>query len=414
MYSDQAYSKGLIDLPFCFSFDEAFLNSGNLKLSLVHFLFTVQMENIQQNLSALNESLRSLNLQSAKEAGDIDSEKVLVGKVLATRVYRRFTVAEIVIKIWRLRCLVRVDKLKENIVKFQFRSKEDRDHIYKIRPWSLNGANLILKVWSNDKILREISFNTTTLWLQIHELPPSIMHEGATEKIGSRVSTLHQETVNRKSVVAHRFLRVRMDISVKNSIPADYFYERADGDELWVQFKYERLPDFCFHCGFLDHVTGKCSFSNLATITSAHGVTAKVYGPWLKAEVAESLDFVNISVNEGKQRWKIQNNKKLELVVFGHGNSSPYEGRHGKSQANQGRSDPLEENQLACEMSYELEALNTTLNRQVLRGMEEVNVTLLHQIRISNNNPQLLAKWATEALNNITLFNVRRREELAG
>lgn len=39
---------------------------------------------------------------------------------------------------------------------------------------------------------------------------------------------------------------------------------------------------------------------------------------------------------------------------------------------------------------------------------------MLHQIRISNNDSQLLAKWATEALNNTTLFNVQRREDLEG
>lgn len=168
--------------------------------------------------------------------------------------------------------------------------------------------------------MREIAFDTTTLWLQIHGLPPAIIHEGTAEKIGSRVGFLHPETVNRRSVVAHRYLRVRVDIPINNPILAGYFYERVKNDELWVQFKYERLPDFCFRCGLLDHVTGRCRFKTPATITSAHGVTAKAFGPWLKAEVVGTVDFVNTPEEDGNRKREIQKKEKLEMVVFDQGN----------------------------------------------------------------------------------------------
>lgn len=165
-------------------------------------------------------------------------------------------------------------------------------------------------------MLREIFFYTTTLWLQIYGLPPAIIHQGTVEKIGSRVGLLHRETVNIRCVVAHRYLWVRVDLSLKNSIPAGYFYERADNDELWVQFKYKRLLDFCFRCGFLDHVTGRCRFETPATITSAHGIIVRAYGPWLKAEVANTVNFVNVPEDEDDRRNKCQIQKGLELVVF--------------------------------------------------------------------------------------------------
>lgn len=57
------------------------------------------MENIQQKVTALNDCLRSLNLEPGREPGNISSEVILVGKVLATRTYRRFTIVEIVMKI---------------------------------------------------------------------------------------------------------------------------------------------------------------------------------------------------------------------------------------------------------------------------------------------------------------------------
>ncbi|KAJ4842865.1 hypothetical protein Tsubulata_010457 [Turnera subulata] len=33
----------------------------------------------------------------------------------------------------------------------------------------------------------------------------------------------------------------------------------SDGKEVWVYFKYERLPWFCFHCGCLGHIAKDCT-----------------------------------------------------------------------------------------------------------------------------------------------------------
>lgn len=55
------------------------------------------MESTQHKLLALQRDLGGLRLE-AKE-GSFELDKVLAGKVLATRVFQRFTLAEIVTKI---------------------------------------------------------------------------------------------------------------------------------------------------------------------------------------------------------------------------------------------------------------------------------------------------------------------------
>lgn len=211
------HPTGNLDLPSCPTPEWAtrsyiFLpRSGDFLLLFLFFSEKQEsMENIQQKVTALKESLRSLNIEPVQEQGNNSSKFILVGKVLATRAYRRFTIADISTKIWRLKHPIKVEKLEANIFKFQFGCKPDRDHVYHLRPWSLDGAHLILKLWPDNKVLREILFDATTLWLQIHGLPPAIIHQGTAEKIGSRVGILHRETVNRSCVVAHRYLRVRV------------------------------------------------------------------------------------------------------------------------------------------------------------------------------------------------------------
>lgn len=79
----------------------------------------------------------------------------------------------------------------ENTFKFLFGSKADRDLIFNGRPWSLNGAHLIIKGWTPDIALERISFDWSTFMLQVHGLPPVCLHEGMVKMVGNKVERPH-------------------------------------------------------------------------------------------------------------------------------------------------------------------------------------------------------------------------------
>ncbi|KAF3447923.1 hypothetical protein FNV43_RR08630 [Rhamnella rubrinervis] len=70
----------------------------------------------------------------------------------------------------------------------------------------MDGIHLILKEWSVDKALQDIDFLTTTFFIQVHGLPPKLLHQGVALKIGQQFGGLHDKSVNWRSVVDHRFL----------------------------------------------------------------------------------------------------------------------------------------------------------------------------------------------------------------
>lgn len=130
------------------------------------------MDNIKGKVLSLQEALLGLSFQS--EEGGEGIEEVLLGKILTYRNFRRYIVIEIVTKTWHLQVRVQTEKLGDNIYKFKFGWKENRDKIFRGRPWSLNDAHLILKEWLKEKALSEISFKESTFFHSNTRSPSSI------------------------------------------------------------------------------------------------------------------------------------------------------------------------------------------------------------------------------------------------
>lgn len=127
-----------------------------------------------------------------------------------------------------------MEKIEDNIFKFIFGSREDREAIFTGRPWSMNGIHLILKAWPVDRALKEISFDWSTFYMKIHDLPPMFIHEETARRVGRIVGIVHSEFITRKSVVALWFLRFRVDLKVDDPLLVGFFQERIEGEDLWI------------------------------------------------------------------------------------------------------------------------------------------------------------------------------------
>lgn len=163
----------------------------------------------------LHKSLKSLSLQPRSNSEELVNQRVLVGKLLTSRSFRHYTITEIALKTWTLKGKLHIEKLEENLCKFSFDSLEDKEKIFKGRPWSFNGAHLTLKEWSEALALSKISFQFSTFTVQIHGLPPLYLHEDTALLIGNHLGKVQREYVDRISVVAQRFLRFKVDIDTR-------------------------------------------------------------------------------------------------------------------------------------------------------------------------------------------------------
>ncbi|KAL7248092.1 hypothetical protein ACSBR2_002906 [Camellia fascicularis] len=89
-------------------------------------------------------------------------------------------------------------------------------------------------------------------------------------------------------LLARSFLRIRVEVNTSLPLLRGFLLKRQKPDsigktDLWVEFKYERLSDFCYDCGRIGHDNKSCKF-----------VTREVrklsgYGPELRTGVASNL-----------------------------------------------------------------------------------------------------------------------------
>lgn len=78
-----------------------------------------------------------------------------------------------------------------------------------------------------------------------------------------------------------RWLRIRVAVDLAKPLMRGRRLSLPGGDKILALFRYERLPDFCYVCGRVDHMERDCSYSKTSTDNDA---VKFQYGPWLRAD----------------------------------------------------------------------------------------------------------------------------------
>ena len=82
---------------------------------------------------------------------------------------------------------------------------------------------------------------------------PFVSDENA-KTVVNKVGVLKELNKGRKLL----FFRFRIEVSVTNPLPIEFFQPRGDGEELWIQLKFENAPLFCYFSGLIGHDQTSC------------------------------------------------------------------------------------------------------------------------------------------------------------
>ncbi|KAI9107466.1 hypothetical protein K1719_021503 [Acacia pycnantha] len=98
-------------------------------------------------------------------------ERILVGKVLSSKMYTRAAMELILQKAWNLQSGFSVIEITGNEFLFKFSSIEEYYRILRGRPWSINGSVLNLLECSKYNSCEELDYSHCPMWIQMHNVP---------------------------------------------------------------------------------------------------------------------------------------------------------------------------------------------------------------------------------------------------
>ena len=111
----------------------------------------------------------------------------------------------------------------------------------------------------------------TCIYIYIYKVNDKVMNTKVSEGIRDMVGEIQKSTkvVDDDGVY---FMRVRVSIDITLPLCRGRVITMENGEKHWVNFKYERLPNFCFWCGHLNHSDKDCTLSIKSKSTlSPHG-----------------------------------------------------------------------------------------------------------------------------------------------
>ena len=224
----------LIFLSFPYFSFLHFLHLFILKQSLYHYPAWWSRDSIMEvsDLVARTEkfSCQEIRIELPPNQNTIQNpDLILLAKIITSKNISYNMVKDVTVKAWKPVFPMEVKRLSKEIFMFIFHHEVDLHKVYSRRPWSIKRGHIVLKRWSPELTWQEVDFSTSSLWVQVHGLPPLWRTEDNLKRIGSRVgSVLDVDLTGDSGGVWRKFIRLRVEVDIANPLPPGVFLPRQN------------------------------------------------------------------------------------------------------------------------------------------------------------------------------------------
>ena len=207
-------------------------------------------------------------------------EFFIAAKFLTNRALNIEAVIRTFSPLWKAMNGFKVHNVGDHILLFVFDNKKEIEKIFASEPWSFDKHLVVLQRFENNSPISELSFTWTAFWVQIYDIPFRYMNRRVAEDICAVIGVVDR-TISTDEMEGGSFMHVRILIDISLPLCHGRVLSLEDGGEVWVNFKYERLPNICYWCGCLTHNDRDCEvwINNDGMLKTGD----QEYGPWLRA-----------------------------------------------------------------------------------------------------------------------------------
>lgn len=215
------------------------------------------MEEITDRCARLKLSLRE-DVEVAIQAPLTEDGYVLIRKFCMKRIINLESVVRVLRSVWRVEHNFEVSNLGKNKAIFLFQTKEDMERVMLLSLWSFDKYLLILHKLVHGEVVKDIKFDRSPFWIQIHGLPIMCQTKEMGLSIGATLGEVEKVDANDKGFCLGSFMRIRVLLDVSLPLCRGRKVQLGEYGVKWVDFRYERLPIFCYLCGKIDHDEKDC------------------------------------------------------------------------------------------------------------------------------------------------------------
>ncbi|KAL5776325.1 hypothetical protein ACOSP7_009251 [Xanthoceras sorbifolium] len=216
-------------------------------------------------------------------------EQCLVGKILSRRKVNREAFRGTIEQIWGTVGQMDIEMVGDNVFVFHFQSLEDKAMVWARGPWHFDKNLIVLEKPVGPGAISELKFKYSEFWIHIYNIPLACMNCKVARLIAEEVGTIVNFPIDSKDLWG-KFLRIKVRIDITKPLKRGIRLRLANFDTMITALiKYERLPDFCYGCGFIGHSFRECYNSEVRK-NIMEGVEPK-FGGWLRASPLDRSKF---------------------------------------------------------------------------------------------------------------------------
>lgn len=203
----------------------------------------------------------------------------LIGRFLTEGVLDFSAMKQTLAALWRPGRGVYIKEINVNLFLFQFYHEIDIKRVIDGSPWTFNRKVLLITRLQEGVNPRCVSINNLDLWVQIHDLQPGFMSEKVNEEIGNQVGKFVSSCPSNFKGLWREYMRIRVTLDINKPLKRRMKIRKSGNEWIWITFKYENVPTFCFICGLMGHSDKFCS----RIFDTPENEITRPYGTWMRA-----------------------------------------------------------------------------------------------------------------------------------
>lgn len=185
------------------------------------------------------------------------TKHLLVGQVLSLKPICRGGLLKIFKGVWKDDGL-RIGGLGDGRLLFEVSTDAIKNRILRGGPWSFDKSLMVLADANGKGSPTKIPLSIENFWVQIHGLDPEDMTREVGQLAGGCLGQYRWTDLGDKGVCLTNYLRIRVGINVLKPLLCAIKL-RINDKARFYKVRYERLPNFCYICGHLNHVFEDCN-----------------------------------------------------------------------------------------------------------------------------------------------------------